>query len=382
MLRRVFWRRRITAVAVLLAAGALGWVAFHNSSSEADRAGAAPLPHLTVAQLAGLRVVATFRDARPGVIPAGLERRIRAGTVGAVILFRENGHTVAGIGRLARRLQAIPRPAGLRMPLLVMTDQEGGAVRRITDAPPRTNAEQMAATGDVAVIHARGLATGRALRRAGVNVDLAPVSDVPRKGSVLVREKRTFGSEAANIGPFASAFAAGLVAGGVQATAKHFPGFGAATANTDNAAVRIGLPAGTLRGVDELPFGRVVGSGGARLLMLANAIYPALDPAAPATLSRAIATGEARGRLGFDGVTITDDLEAAALRQFGTPGQLAVRSARAGADLVLFARTSAASAQATAALRPALQSGALSMSEARAAAARVLALRRAVATTP
>jgi beta-N-acetylhexosaminidase len=214
-----------------------------------------------------------------------------------------------------------------------------------------------------------------------VNVDLAPVSDVPRKGSVLVKEKRTFGPEAANIGPFASAFASGLVAGGVQATAKHFPGFGAATANTDKAAVRIGVSADTLRGVDELPFGVVV-NGGARLLMLANAIYPALDPAAPATLSRAIATGEARGRLGFDGVTITDDLEAAALRQFGTPGQLAVRSARAGADLVLFARTSAASAQATGALRRALQSGALSMSEARAAAARVVAPRRAAAATP
>jgi beta-N-acetylhexosaminidase len=381
MLRRVFWRRRITAVAVLLAAGALGWVAFHDSASEADRAGAAPLPHLTVAQLAGLRVVASFRDARPGVIPAGLERQIRAGTVGAVILFAENGHTVAGIRRLTRRLQAIPRPAGLRMPLLVMTDQEGGAVRRITDAPPRTNAEQMAATGSVDVIHARGLATGRALRSAGVNVDLAPVSDVPRKGSALLKEKRTFGSEAANIGAFASAFASGLVAGGVQATAKHFPGFGAATANTDNAPVRIGLPAKTLRTVDEPPFADVL-HGGARLLMLANAIYPALDPASPATLSRGIATTEARSRLGFTGVTITDDLEAVALRQFGNPGQLAVRSARAGADLVLFARTSAASAQATAALQRALASGALSMSEARAAGARVLELRRAVAATP
>jgi beta-N-acetylhexosaminidase len=381
-MRNVFWRRRLTAVAVLLAAGVLIWLAVRGGASEAGGGEAAvPLPHLTVAQLAGLRVVATFRDARPGVIPVGLERRIRAGTVGAVILFRENGHTVAGIRRLTRRLQAFPRPAGLRDPLLVMIDQEGGAVRRITDAPPRTNAEQMAATGDVAVIHARGLATGRALRRAGVNVDLAPVSDVPRKGSVLVKEKRTFGSDAANIAPFASAFASGLVAGGVQATAKHFPGFGAATANTDNVAVRIGLSADTLRGVDELPFA-VVANGGARLLMLANAIYPALDPAAPATLSRAIATSEARGRLGFDGVTITDDLEAAALRQFGTPAQLAVRSARAGADLVLFARTSAASAQATAALRRALQSGALSMSEARAAAARVLALRRAAAATP
>jgi beta-N-acetylhexosaminidase len=225
------------------------------------------------------------------------------------------------------------------------------------------------------------LATGRALRRAGVNVDLAPVSDTPRAGSALLKEKRTFGSVAADIGPDASAFAAGLVAGGVQATAKHFPGFGAATANTDNAIVRIGLPAATLRSVDEAPF-RAVLAGGARLLMLSNAIYPALDPAAPATLSRAIASREVRNRLGFDGVTITDDLEAVALRRFGGPGRLAVRSAGAGADLVLFARNYRSSVEAATALRAALRSGRLKMTDARAAAARVLELRKAVAAAP
>jgi beta-N-acetylhexosaminidase len=376
MLRSVYARRRATAVGVVLLVGVAVWLALRDGNSSESKT---TLPKLTLAQLAGQRVVVSFRAAGAGRIPSGLVKRIRAGTVGAVILFSENAHTVAGARRLTRKLQAIPRPAGLRAPLLVMVDQEGGAIRRLTDAPPRTNAEQMAATHDVDVIRARGKATGQALRRAGVNVDLAPVSDTPRKGSVLLAEKRTFGTVAADIGPDAAAFASGLVAGGAEATAKHFPGFGAATLNSDTSFVRIGLPAAMLRSVDEAPFRDVVKSG-ARLVMLSNAIYPALDRSAPATLSRSIATGELRGRLGFTGVSITDDLQAVALRSFGGPGQIAVRGARAGDDLLLFGRTYKASVQAASALTAALKSGKVGMAEARAAATRVLALRRSIAS--
>ncbi len=81
------------------------------------------------------------------------------------------------------------------------------------------------------------------------------------------------------------------MAGGVQATAKHFPGFGAADVNSDDAAVSIGSRPPSLRAVDEPPFGGVIAAG-ARLLMLANAMYPALDPARAGPLSRAIATTE------------------------------------------------------------------------------------------
>jgi beta-N-acetylhexosaminidase len=169
------------------------------------------------------------------------------------------------------------------------------------------------------------------------------------------------------------------VDGGVVATAKHFPGFGAAKVNSDNESVTINLSALTLRAEDEASFGQVV-KAGARMVMVGNAIYPALDPSAPATLSRRIATGELRQRLGFNGVTITDDLEAGALKPFGDDGQLAVKAAAAGNDLVLFARHYSASVHAASALAGALKSGRLSMSEARAAAARILALRSALSS--
>jgi beta-N-acetylhexosaminidase len=371
-------------VAVVVVAAMVGWLALHDGSSGAQGPYTVKLPRLTVAQLAGLRVVASFRDIGADRVPTSLARRIRAGTIGAVCLFAQNGHTVSAIRRLTRKLQAIPRPPGLREPLLIMIDQEGGQVRRITDSPPAESALQMATDDSVAQIRARGLATGRGLVRAGVNLDLAPVSDIPRQGSTLLQFKRTFGglnTPPATIGANAAAFASGLLAAGVQPTAKHFPGFGAAEVNSDLESVTINLSANTLRTVDEQSFAAVV-KAGARVVMVGNAIYPALDPTVPATLSRKIATTEVRKQLGFNGVTITDDLEAGALRQYGGPGQIAVKAAAAGDDLVLFARNYKSSVQAASALTAALRSGKLSMASARAAAGRILALRQAVAATP
>ncbi|MBX5443339.1 MAG: beta-N-acetylhexosaminidase, partial [Solirubrobacteraceae bacterium] len=229
-----------------------------------------------------------------------------------------------------------------------------------------------------AAVRAAGAATGRALRRAGVNVDLAPVADVARPGAALARERRTFGSDPQRVGALAGAFVRGLRAGGVAATAKHFPGMGAAPVNTDDAVVRIDASADELRARDEPPF-RAAIAAGAELVMLANAVYPALDPDRPASLSRAIATGELRGRLGFRGVTITDDLEAGALAPFGGPARVAELGVRAGVDLLLFAGSYAATERAAAGLERAVAAGRLTRDDLAEGARRVLALRARLA---
>ncbi len=347
------------------------------ASRAQDAAGA--VERLTDAQLAGQRLIASFRGtATP---PPALLQRIRRGEVAGVILFSENAETVAEARRLTRRLQRIPRPAAVPQPLLVMVDQEGGLVRRLRDAPPRGSAVEQAAGGERA-IRAGGRASGRALRRAGVNVNLAPVADVPRGNSAMRREGRTYGTTAPQVGTFAAAFARGLRDARVHATVKHFPGFGAASVNTDDAPAVIDLPARTLRTVDAATFRFATRPGAARLVMLANATYPALDRERPATLSRAIATTELRDRLGFTGVSVTDDLQADALRPFGDPGGIAVASAAAGADLLIHGRTYAATEEAASALRRALRAGRLPRAQARAAAARVLALRAGVPRPP
>ena len=374
MMPTVSPRRLSPALLIALLLAACGHADGPTATSPLPRPGAPPpaaahaarqaAPQLTVAQLAGQRLIACFRGtATP---PKQLLARIRRGELAGVILFADNADTVAEARRLADRLQAIPRPQGLRDPLLVMIDQEGGAVRRLRDAPPSHSARELAARG-VDGVRAAGRATGRALRRAGVNVDLAPVADLSRPGGDLGRDGRTFAATSTAAGQLAGAFAAGLRAGGVQATAKHFPGLGAASDNTDDRVVRIGLSAPVLRSRDEPPFAAAVRAG-AGLVMLANALYPALDPKLPASLSPAIVR-ELRGRLAFGGVTVSDDLEADALKPYGNPVRLARLGVRAGVDLLLYARSYAATEQAARALerlpRSALEPG----------AERVLALR-------
>jgi beta-N-acetylhexosaminidase len=163
---------------------------------------------------------------------------------------------------------------------------------------------------------------------------------------------------------------------GVAATAKHFPGMGAARLNTDFAVERIELPRAALRRVDEAPYRGFIEAGG-DLVMLATAIYPAFGER-PAAFSRQIATGELRGRLGFRGVTITDALDSVAVRQFGGAPRAALAGVRAGVDLLLFTEPAAA-ADAHSALLEALRSGRLRRADLEPGVDRVLRLRRALA---
>jgi beta-N-acetylhexosaminidase len=318
-------------------------------------------------------VIFPFRGRRP---PRALLGRIRRGEAAGVIFLGSNLGTPAQVRALTRSLRALRRPAGLDAPLLLMVDQEGGSVKRLPGAPSR-GAPAMTATGDPAVARAEGRATAATLRTAGINVDLAPVVDVVRPESVLQAEGRGFAATAAGASRFGGAFARGLREGGVAATAKHFPGFGAAVANTDVAAVRVGVPLRELRAVDRPPF-RAAVRAGARLVMVSSAVYPALS-ARPAVLSPRIVQRELRGGLPFDGVTISDDLEAPAFNAYGGAAGAAVGAARAGVDLLLFARTYAGAARATAALADGIRAGVLDRTALQLSLQRVLALRASFA---
>jgi beta-N-acetylhexosaminidase len=359
-------RRRAAATslaAALLAAGCSGG---EPPSRKAARAALQQAP--TAAELAGAHVVFPFAGPTP---PRALLTRLRRGEAAGVILLGRNVGSATRLRALTRRLRtAVPRGAP---PPLIMVDQEGGSVKRLPGAPSRS-APQMAATGDPAVARAEGLATARTLLGAGVNVDLAPVVDVPRPGGALDDEGRGFGPTAADASRFGAAFVAGLRAGGVAATAKHFPGFGAARRNTDVAAETIRLPAPTLLAVDRPPFAAAIGAG-AQLVMLASAVYPAYSPA-PAVLSRRVVEGELRRGLGFLGVTISDDLQTPAFASRGGACGAAVRAARAGVDLLLFARTYTGAARATRSLAAAIRTGRVDRAPLEAGLARIAALRQ------
>jgi beta-N-acetylhexosaminidase len=324
---------------------------------------------LTDAQLAGQRIVVGFSGTRPS---EDLERRIRRGRVAGVILFDDNVRSRSGVRRLARRLQSIPRPPALDAPLLVMTDQEGGLVKRLP-GPPSLSAEQMARAG-TPTCRRQGKATGRSLEGVGVNVNLAPVLDVARPGSAMARERRAFGASSGAVWRCGGAFAAGLERPGTAVTAKHFPGIGSARVNTDFEVQRLGISKGKLRRVDEEPFRRFARLGAKRrLVMISSAIYPAFS-ARPASFTRRLATKELRGRLGFDGVSISDALDTASARRFGGTAKVARAVAGAGTDLLLYTEPGDG-ARAARALRSSLRGGEIARSNFVASADRVLKLR-------
>lgn len=368
--RRALVRRRRFAALVVLAAlggGLLLLLAGGDGDSPAE---APPVRAATLgpSELAGQRIVAGWDGQRP---PRGLRKMVRRGELAGLILFADNLADPEGAGQVLDRLQALPRPAGHEDALLVMVDQEGGRVRRL-EGPPESSAARMAAR-DSAYARREGVLTARFLLELGINVDLAPVLDVARPDSALEREDRTFGrSPEAVVANGVDGFATGLREGGVAATAKHFPGLGAAATNTDLAAETIDVSIEELRGRDEPPFRSFVESGG-ELVMLSLATYPALAER-PAAFSRAVVTGELREWLGFDGVSVTDALDAEAATSWGPEPRIARAAAEAGNDLLLYPDwRSARDAQRL--LARLIERGELDEGEARAAAERVLALR-------
>jgi beta-N-acetylhexosaminidase len=262
-----------------------------------------------------------------------LLRLARDGELGGVILFPSAGVAPSVLGEEVAKLTKAARRAGYPEPLIA-TDQEGGDVKRLPDEPPDLAPDEIASSGGVRAARAEGLATGNALARLGIDVDLAPVLDLGEPASFVA--SRTFGDEPSRVASRGVAFADGLTDGGVAATAKHFPGLGLATEDTDAGPSTVDASRADLA-PGLKPF-RAAIDASIPLIMVANATYSAYDPDRPATLSPRVIGGLLRDRLGYEGVVVTDDLGAGALAGAGIhEAEAAVEAARAGADLLLFA---------------------------------------------
>jgi len=253
-----------------------------------------------------------------------------------------------------------------------------GLVRRLPGAPGLSEREIGAALHPAAAAKSAGRGAGQNLAGVGLNVNLAPVLDVYRTpGDFDDQFGRSYSTSARQVSRLGADFIRAQQATGVAATAKHFPGLGAAATaqNTDEQPVTLDVPLSVLRGTDEYPY-RAAIRAGVKLVMVSWAVYPALDPGVPAGLSAKVVGGELRQRLGFAGVTITDALEAGALQAYGTTRHRATLAAGAGMDLILCsARQAAQGNQARIALSEGYQRGKLNQAAFRAAVQRVLALR-------
>ena len=375
-------RLHVTAIAIAacgtVATLAAGSIPASTAAVQAPAASRpAALPRLTLAQLAGQRVIYSYSGLNP---PAVLLSLIRQGEAAGVIFFGQNISSEAQISGVIRTLEAAnaSRSNPVRAPLLLMTDQEGGEVRRLPGAPVLSEKQigQSAHPAQQATL--AGTGAGQNLRGVGMNVNLAPVLDVFRTpGNFIDEFGRSYSMNPNVVSQLGANFIRAQQHVGVAATAKHFPGLGAATTSQDTDAepVTLNLPAAAIRGVDEFPY-RAAIAAGVKLVMLSWAVYPALGSRRPAGLSGLIINGELRGRLGFKGVTITDALEAGALRAFGSTQNRAWLAAGAGMDLILCAAQTPSQGQAAlASLENHYANRTLNQAAFRAAVARILALR-------
>lgn len=275
-----------------------------------------PVDELSLREQVGKLVVLRFEGTE---VPTYVRRVLRRGWAAGAILFKVN---VQSPGQLRRMTRVLRRSA--RFTPIICTDQEGGDIRNVAWAPPAAGQARQAAGRDAR-------AAARELRRLGINVTLAPVADVPtHPGTALAG--RAFSSDPAAAARATKAAVAGWRAGGVAATAKHFPGLGGATTNTDFGSATIGDGAPT--DADLAPFEAAI-EARVPLIMSAHARYPRLDARRIASQSPAILKDLLRDQLGYRGVVITDSIEAKAVKPTGELEAVAVRSIRAGNDIVL-----------------------------------------------
>jgi beta-N-acetylhexosaminidase len=257
--------------------------------------------------------------------------RIRNGKMGGVVLLGNGWLTRHTASTVTAELQQAACTRG--EPLLIAVDQEGGIVRRLGWAPPTEAPVDMTSPS---VARAQAEAAAAALHSVGIDIDFAPVVDTPGSASSFLGSRAFSHSRTWNAS-MARAFVGGLQTNGIAATAKHFPGLGLASGNTDNGRIVIRAAAWKLHS-GLLPFQSAV-QAGVKLVMVSTAVYPKLDGSKrPAAFSSTIIDGLLRKQLGFQGVTVTDSLTAPAADRIP---HTATRAMLAGSDLLIFGAESA-----------------------------------------
>ena len=292
---------------------------------------------MTADQRIGTLFMVGVPVADPTRARAQARRAVRTYHVGGLFLAGRSHASVASVGTLTAYFRTLATTTTTdKVGLLVATDQEGGKVQVLQG--PGFGAIPTAlvqGTYSVARLRAKAKTWGTALAKAGVNLDLAPVGDVPVKGGhnpPIGGYDREYGFTTTRVTAKASAFAAGLGDAGVDPSWKHFPGLGRVSANTDTTAKvhdRVTTVTSTL--LD--PF-RAAVKGGAPWVMVSLATYDRIDPAQPAAYSRKVITNLLRGRLGFNGVVVSDALGAKSAGSLPV-GERAAALISAGGDVAL-----------------------------------------------
>jgi beta-N-acetylhexosaminidase len=280
--------------------------------------------------------------------------------VGGVILMERNVGAVEQTRSMLFELQHLAAARELP-PLFVSTDQEGGRVARF--GPPNyqefPSARCLGGFADPSKTTLSSAEMGSVLKRSGVNWALMPVLDVSNNPNNMVIGDRSFGESPSIVSAMGRAAIGGMQdVAGVMACGKHFPGHGDTSVDSHFDLPVIDRNLKSLYGMELLPFQAAIDAG-VSSIMTSHILFPALDPALPATLSPAILTELLRKQMRFDGIIVTDCLEMAGVSKKWGSAEAAVLAVLAGADILLACHTLSTQIEIRNALLSAVKSGRL-----------------------
>jgi beta-N-acetylhexosaminidase len=306
---------------------------------------------MTAAQRAGQLFMVGIAGS-PG---SEVARAVAAYHFGSLLFGSTTAASLTELRRVTAADQALASAtATAQVRFFIAADQEGGEVQRLR-GPGFAAIPSAVTQGELApgTLKREAAGWGRELSQAGVNLDLAPVMDVVPPGTAGRNQpigalRREFGSDPQTVAAHGVAFLRGLRQAGVAATAKHFPGLGRVTGNTD-------LTGGVVDPVTA-PGDPYLGSfqaaidAGIPFVMVSLASYPRIDPRHLAVFSSRTMRTLLRERMHFGGVVISDDMGAAAAVASLTPAARAISFLNAGGDMILSVSLPAAAAMDTAVL--------------------------------
>jgi beta-N-acetylhexosaminidase len=277
-----------------------------------------------------------FMAGLPGTkLDADTEALIRDYCLGGVILFSRNIEDPVQLATLCKDLQ--DRAMTYHgIPLFLAIDQEGGPVARLREPFTCFPGNEAIGADPKPVDRAREFAevTAREMTLVGLNMDLAPVVDVRRGAPEKHLAGRTFSNDPEKVAILGQIVVTELQKNGIMAVVKHFPGLGKTSLDPHHHLPTIELDDKEMEEINLPPFKEAMAAGVSGI-MTSHAIYPALEPELPATLSSKILVELLRQTMGFKGLILTDDLEMGAIKKEWGVAEGAVASFEAGADILL-----------------------------------------------
>jgi len=275
--------------------------------------------------------------------PVELSNQLESGLVGGVVLFdydhlnkefNRNIHSTEQIKELCHSLKLMSKHS-----LWIAIDQEGGLVSRLKPDygfPATLSQQELGALDDLLTTRKQSKMTGLLLSQLGINVNYAPVVDLNLNPESLCvgKKKRSFSSQPSIVTQHAKQVILGHRESGVFCVLKHFPGHGSAEGDTHEGFVDI---SNTWSEEELIPYEQLILSHSVDMIMTAHIFNKHLDPKYPASISKLIINDILRGRLGYEGVVVSDDLQMKAIANYYTLEETVEKALEAGLDVLLFA---------------------------------------------